>query len=78
MEDSHSHTYYGFESPFIKYFNRCKEIGMSKLDIQKNFKYLDKIYSDMVLDKLSVQSIYATNPSLDKLFNNWCSDENMN
>jgi len=77
MEDSYGSTYLSVEKPFIDYFNRCKEIGMCKLDIQKNFRYLDKYYHESVFEKLSLQTIYKNDPTLDKLFNNWCKDNNI-
>lgn len=76
-EDSAGHIHLSVESPFIKYFDRCQEIGMTKSEIQKNFKYLDKYYGEMVTDKLSVETSYKLNPTLDKLFNEWCCDNNM-
>ena len=66
------------ESPFVEYFNRCKEIGMTRLQIQKNFKYLDQYYEEMVINKLMIEIIFKSDPSLDKLFNNWCNSNNMN
>lgn len=75
-EGGYSHS--ELEMPFVKYFNRCKEIGMTKLQIQKNFKYLGKYYSEMVIDVLMVEVIFKNDPSLDKLFNNWCNSNKMN
>jgi len=71
------YSYFTVESPFIKYFDRCKETGMTNLQIKNNFKYLYKYYQEMVIDVLSVETIFKNDPSLDKLFNNWCRSNKM-
>ena len=77
MEFTHDHIYLVVEKPFIDYFNRCNEIGMGKLEIQKNFKYLTKYYEELVIDDMDVDTIFKIDPTLNKLFNNWCDDNHI-
>jgi len=77
MEQADVYAYFDLESPFIKYFNRCKDIDMTKSQIQKNLNFLDKYYQNMVIDKLPITIFFKIEPSLEKLFNNWCVDNNI-
>ena len=68
MTESHGPCYYSVESPFVQYFRRCEEIGMTETEIRKNFPYLEKMYKEMVLNELSIDSVNRTAPSLEKLY----------
>ena len=50
---------------------------MTKSQIQKNLNFLDKYYQNMVIDKLPITIFFKIEPSLEKLFNNWCVDNNI-
>ena len=67
-------SYLSIEKPFVEYFNRCKGIGMSFDDINKNFNYLELYYDDIVSDKRAdkhpFESLFKLY-TLDALFNNW-------
>jgi hypothetical protein len=61
-------VYFSVEAPFANYFRRCIEIGMTDSEIRKNFPYLKVMYQEMVLNKLSVETIVRSNPNLEDLY----------
>jgi hypothetical protein len=73
--DTYGHTYYSIESPFIKYFDRCRAVGMTNAEIKVNFPILKKYYKEMVTDCLPYNSGKSHNErSLESLFSNWVND----
>ena len=42
------------ESPFKNYFDRCKSIGMTFYDIEKQLPFLEKYYQEMVVEKRKI------------------------
>lgn len=74
--DVHGHVYYTIESPFIKYFDRCRAIGMTNAEIRKNFPILERYYKEMVSDCLTYTPGRPTSHSLELLFSNWDDDNN--
>lgn len=51
--------YFALEEPFVKYFRRCKEIGMSFKEIEEQLPYIEKYYQKMVLDNLSLENVWG-------------------
>lgn len=75
--DTYGHTYYSIESPFVRYFDRCRAVGMTNAEIKVNFPILEKYYKEMVTDCLPYNPNRVSKHSLELLFANWVDDNTL-
>lgn len=63
------------ERQFYCYFDRCYDIGMTEMEIRKNFKYLNKLYKKTIpilkrlLYNKSLENAYITWKRINNAFN---------
>jgi len=60
---------------YVEYFNRCKSVGLSDFEIEKNLKYLEKYYKRDI-KKYKPKSLFGKGiyENIHTFFNYWCSN----
>ena len=74
-EDSHGWCFGKEELYYTHYFDRCRDIGMSKSEISINLEFLDKYYQEDYISKLSSYDLFWKKyTSVEKIFIDWCDN----
>lgn len=73
--DGHGWCFGEKELYYTNYFDRCRDIGMSRSEISINLEFLDKYYQSDYISKLSEYDLFWKKyTSVEKIFIDWCDN----